>query len=279
MATYDDGEFKRIVFACGFREALFIFCAYQNVPYKKDIARKIEDESASWKEYIAELKKANLSDKKFADGETDISLAIEYLDEVTDEDKEEDIAHWGTGTKDHPYTEDDYKELNKVYEALTKDRASVSMQTELAIDKVAKWTLEQNYAFHAGDVERAKKIEDLIKIEMENEALRRKDEVPQDLEKLNGIVKACEEKGLLGLSLKDLMIKLKKPYDYPKDIADKVLLAIVNTSAWNEGMPQYNFIPDTIDMDDDLHEFPKDFDEETKETYRKLGLTIPPRIR
>lgn len=288
--------YRAFVHFFGYKLSLFLCCAVFDRAYVPEVAANSKSYTGKsggiWIGYIAALRKYEQDmgkepgELEFGDGVTEIKKAFDgktqtlfISDEYLEEDEYLDSLYklrerWGDGPKNRPYTADDYMELERICEALTAVR-NVTAQMELAVEKIAKWTVEQNYCVQEGDFQKAKWLEDLIKVEMESEQLRKKDELPQDLEKISGIVKACEEKGLLGLSLPELMKKLHPHYEYPLDVADQILLAIYNTSAWNEGMPPATTVPEQFALKDDLDEFSKDFDADVKDIYGKIGIPLP----
>lgn len=280
----------------GYKLALFYCCLEFNVPYLPELfpEAKKHNRNGAWIGYMTAVRGAGYHNRQgrcagFQDGIRDIGKAFggEFAtlfvsDEMLEakEYQEGCIAQekqWGHGPMDRPYTQDDYEELDRIWSALIDGRPNVTAQTELAVEKICKWTVEQSHRVQTGDFQKAKQLEDLIKVEMEAEQLRKKDELPQDLEKIHGIVKACEEKGLLGLSYPELMKKLHPTYDYPLDVADQILMAIYNTSAWNENAPPAEEIPEEFKPVDRFGEFKEDFDQEDREIYRKLGIEIPPK--
>lgn len=279
----------------GYKMALFHCCLEFNAPYLPEMfpEAKKNNKFGAWIGYMTALRDKGYHNKNgrcagFQDGIREIAKALGgqyaslYVSDEMLEAKEYkegcmgQVKQWGHGPKGRPYSQEDYEELDRIWSALVDGRPNVTAQTELAVEKICKWTVEQARCVEEGDFQKAKQLEDLIKVEMEAEQLRKKDELPQDLEKIHGIVKACEEKGLLGLSYPELMKKLHPNYDYPLDVADQVLKAIYNTSAWNENAPTVEEVPKELRPVDVFGEFRGEFDQEDREIYRKLGFELPP---
>lgn len=276
----------------GYKLAMFLCAAEFNMPYMPDLfkaAQKLQnDKTNPWAAYTIILcqKGYHKGEKfgEFADGVTDIKKAFDGKSETLYVDDEmlcaEDYVDgrvsqekkWGKGPTDHPYTREDYDKLDRIFAAIADNRPAISSQTQMAIEKISRWTLEQDFYFYNGDPQKAKLLGDLIKSEMENEQLRKKDELPQDLEKLDGIVRALEAKGLLGTPFPELLGKLHPNYQMTKDAAEQILLAIYNTSAWNEGRAEVASLPPSLRLTDELGEFMPEPDEAEKEIYRKLDL-------
>ena len=276
----------------GYKLAMFLCAAEFNMPYMPDLfkaAQKLQnDKTNPWAAYTVILCREGYHKGErfgqFVDGVTDIKKAFDGKAETLYVDDEmlcaEDYVEgrvaqekkWGKGPTDHPYTQEDYDKLDRIFSAIADNRPAIGPQTQMAIEKISRWTLEQDYYFYNGDPQKAKLLGDLIKSEMENEQLRKKDELPQDLEKLDGIVRALEAKGLLGLPFPELLKKLHPEYQMTKDAAEQILLAIYNTSAWNEGRAEVASLPPSLRLNDKLGEFMQEPDEAEKEIYRKLDL-------
>lgn len=276
----------------GYKLAMFMCAAEFNMPYIPELlksVKKIQSDSVNpWAAYIIVLGQnayhKEKHHKEFKDGITDIRKAFDgEMDTLLVDDEmlsADDYAEgritqekrWGNGPKDHPYTQEDYDKLDRIFSAIADNRPAIGPQTQLAIEKISRWTLEQDFYFYNGDPQKAKLLGDLIKNEMENEQLRKKDELPQDLEKLDGIVRALESKGLLGVSFPELLKKIHPEYKMTKDAAEQMLLAIYNTSAWNEGRAEVASLPPSLRIEDELGEFSEEPDDVEKEIYRKLDL-------
>ena len=277
----------------GYKLAMFLCAAEFNVPYMPEFfkaTQKLQNAGTwnPWAAYTVVLcqKGYHKGEKfgEFKDGITDIRKGFDgktetlYVDDemlCAEEYVEGRVAQekkWGKGPTDHPYTQEDYDKLDRIFSAIADNRPAISLQTQMAIEKISRWTLEQDFYFYNGDPQKAKLLGDLIKSEMENEQLRKKDELPQDLEKLDGIVRALEAKGMLGVPFPELLEKLHPEYQMTKDAAEQILLAIYNTSAWNEGRAEAASIPPSLRLNDELGEFMQEPDDVEKEIYRKLNI-------
>ena len=289
--TYNVGLSKIV----GPEMALFICCAMFNVPFIGEAvaaAKTYKAERGIWGSYIKVLREAKyhkLSDKwyGFSDGETDVrkALGMEDLDIQTAEDIEKTKARqdllnkerWGQGPKSKRYREDDYDELNALYDAMTKDRVGMSDQSEISIRNICKWSLERDRCIEEKDFNAAQKLSSMIEKEKESEQLRKKDEMPQDLARLDDIVKAVERAGLDMMDYDHLCQQLGQymfhsPYGYTRDAADQMLLLIRNCTAWNEGIPEVDRLGEEFAIIDHMGEFAKEQDDEEKQTYRDLQI-------
>lgn len=282
----------------GYKLALFMCCSQFSMPYRPELLEKAKEFDPSGKKpltgYLLALKEAKADNYRggyqcFKDGITDITKAFggEYATlEVDDEmlsDEEYKKGHigqvkdWGYGPEDRPYTQEDYDALDKFYDALTENRVNITKQIEMAIRNICVMKLEQQYSIYKGNFAEAKRLEDIIKAEMEGEQLRKKDELPQDRVRLDDIVLACERAGLVGKSYDELVeIMAKKmfhtKYGYTRDAADQMLLYIVNATRTNEGYAELDRLPDDFAIQDNLGEFAEEPDAVEKQIYKELHI-------
>lgn len=285
--------------AVGYKLALFMTCSQFSMPYRPELLNRAKELDPDSKKpmtgYIKALKEAGADNYKggyqsFRDGITDLETAFggEYATlEVDDEmlsDEEYKAGHigqvkdWGLGPKDRPYTQQDYDELDKFRDALLENRVNVTKQIDMAIRNICVMKLEQRYCIYNADFTEAKRLEDIIKSEMEGEQLRKKDELPQDRVRLDDIVLACERAGLVGKSYDELLDIFAKrlfhtKYGYTRDAADQMLLYIVNATRTNEGYAELDRLPDDFAIVDNLGEFAEKPDEAEKQTYKDLHIT------
>lgn len=292
-----DRIYRNMAATVGYKLAFFMACAFFNVPYKPEMLNLTDgqmDGRARFETYLNAIKakaKANVTAGRpsFCDGLTDITQAfggefatLEVDDEMLNDAEYKDghlnqVKDWGAGPEKRPYTQQDYDQLDKFWEAMTSERVNVSKQAEIAIRNICVMRLEQQYAIYNGEYAEAKRLEDIIKAEMEGEQLRKKDELPQDRVRLDDIVIACERAGLLGLSYDELLEKLAKhvfhtKYGYTRDAADQMLLYIVNATRTNEGYAELDRLPDDFAIQDNLGEFAEEPDDVEKQIYKDLHI-------
>ena len=289
--------FKSMAQDVGYKLAFYLCCASFNVPYRPDLleaAKEYQNGLGKFGGYLCAVRKIkpeaiNGGLLEFRDGITDITKAfggefatLEVDDEMLD-DAEYRSGHlnqtqvWGFGPEKRPYTQQDYDQLDKFYDAMPSERANVSKQAKIAIQNICVMKLEQQYAIYSGDYGEAKKLEDIIKAEMEGEQLRKKDELPQDRVRLDDIVIACERAGLTGKSYDELVEILAKKmfhtkYGYTRDAADQMLLYITNATRTNEGYAELDRLPDEFAIQDPMGEFAETPDDTEKQIYKDLQI-------
>ena len=289
----------------GYKLAMFFMCAQMNIPYLPNLFSEIktyQGDMGAWVGYIVAVRK---SDKErggglrgFENGVTDIKKAfksyntLQVDDEMlSDEEYQNGIKAqlelWGTGPSTAPYTPEDYEILNKQYIALTEERPNRNTQAELAIIRICKWTLEQEKLIAKKEYADAQKIGSLIEKEMASEELRKKDSKVQNMARLDDIVLAVERAGLNIPDEDELLTMLANHSFHPMypitlDAADQMLLQIINSSRWNEGLTELDRLPDGVRITDELGEFSPKPDSTEKYLYKELQLvpmqneTTPP---
>ncbi len=282
----------------GYKLAVYFACAFFNAPYLPELlseAKSLSNGVGAWGGYVKALRKHKYDDRNgkqfgFADGVTDLTAAfggnaptLQVDDQMLDAEeyatgKLNQVEFWGIGPENKPYTQADYDIMTEQYNALTVDRPFRSDQTEFAIRKVCVLAAAERRFINDEKFDEAKKVNGMIKNEMESEQLRKKDELPQDTVRIDGIVQAVERAGLHIMDYDELCKELANrafhpTYPYTRDAADQMLLLIRNATAWNENQPEVARLSDEFAVVDSLGEFEEKSSKEEKRMYRELGLT------
>lgn len=278
----------------GYKLALFMQCAMMNIPYLPTLfegSKEFAKDKGPWIGYVIAVRKADKERGKirgFEQGLTDLKKAFKQYatlqvdDEMLNAEeyqtgKKLRLQLWGPGPKENPYSEDDYETLEKQYAALTEERPNRSYQAELAIQKICRWTLEQEKCIERKEFNDAQKLGQLIKNEMESEEFRAKDRKQSNVARLDDIVLAIERVGLNIPDEDELLTMLANHsfhprYPYCRDAADQMLLQIINASNWNEGKTEWDRLPEELKIIDDMDEFAETPDNVEKHNYKELQL-------
>lgn len=265
------------------------------------------DEKDKWKSYIAFLKKENklfVNERftTFNDGETKL-LRI-FGKEYSEKDfakyvrfeterlsslpgTQEQREFWGERPlyQNVPMTTEIYNELDKRYDARMARLKGITIDEQLVDTqiKICKLLLAQDHVLSLGDVAAFDKLQKSIDSILSAEQLRKKDEKPIEEMRIDSLVLALENAGLmedgellnydeLVEALRDNLIKSKK-YKYSLDVADQVLLDIINSMRANSDLMQVIDLPEELELVDEYGEFEKEETEQEKEAKRYLGLT------
>lgn len=276
----------------GWQEAIFICCAQFNVPFVKKALKESQlhkEGRGAWGGYLNVMRQRyswgnNSGRGSFQDGTMDFRTVF------FDEDEEEEAAEqepeelpreiWGDGPMERPYTESEYQEMERQYDALAEGRFEMSEQTRLAIINICKMEILKNRYLESGEIKQAKDLAAMIKTEKEGEQLRKKDEIAANTTRLDDIVLAVQRAGLDIMDPEELLTALANhsyrpvpSYGYTYDAAEKMLLFIRNATAWNEGREELDSLPPEYSFaDDPNHEFAPEQDEKEKKMYRELGI-------
>lgn len=310
-ACYDcqTAHFQRLEEQNGSSVALFLACGAFNVPLEPLILP--DDFFAStdehWRAYLDLLEKSGKAEKngvyrEFFEGVCDLrrifgaELSQRDLAKYISHEKarlaalpgtEEQRETWGIGElyKGFPMTAEVYADLDRRYASRLADfkGQTLSLQQKDALIKVCKWNATIDFLMTVGNVDTAQKLQKMVQTELESEQMRRKDEKPVEELRIDGLVLALEESGLMESGellpydelvevLRDHHIKSKK-YDYSLDVADQVILDIYNSMRANADMLMVTELPEEMELEDAYGEFDPEETEQEKRNKRYAGLT------
>lgn len=256
---------------------------------------KLKDIDAPWIAYINKLSESG-ADRKgdsilgFSDGETNI-LRI-FGKDFTERDfakyvqaererlsklpgTKEQRERWGDG-----YTTEAYNELDRLYEVRAESYRGQTLTPQMidTLEKVAKWNYHIDELIKKGNIKGAKDMQSMVDSVLASEQMRKKDEKPQEQMRVDAMVTALENNGLIEngqLLTFDELIDVfsehffqKKKYAYGKDILDKVY----NTLRRNADLVNVDALPSELNEVDELHEFADEDSEETKKRKRYVNF-------
>lgn len=284
--------------------AYFYCCVQFDKPF--DLTAIPADEPKyRWLAYLDNLKEKRLDKDKygtvfgFLDGLTDVGKI--FGDISTGEfrkaiwaDKTARMAGserqrkvWGTGGGIRPYSDEDYAELDRIYNILSADleaAGGVSAKQEMILRRCSERTLDMTKAESRGDYDKAAKISKLIDSDLASENLRKKDAKPVEDFRVDSWADSLEKAGLMKKGKRcspDEMFQIlfgRPPkYPYTKDAAEQMILICENRARINDGMPELSVLPDEMRLTDELGEFAEEPNARELDVYDKLGLVkMPP---
>lgn len=300
-------RFEELAKATSESLAYFYCCIAFDVPFDLNAVPGIGDGLERWSAYrdnlrIKGLDRENGKQLGFLDGLTDITAIFgerlssgEFSRAVSQERSareakagtEKQRKVWGPGDAKKPYTNDDYKRLDELYNTYGSRLNSAGgpdSQQEYILRLVARMSLDLEKALAAGATDKAQKLNKMIQENLASENLRKKDARPVDDVRIDGITDRLEKAGLLKNGKQcdpDEMFRIlfgRAPkYAYTKDAAEQIILINENRMRNNDSMPELATLPDDMRLTDGLGEFAEEPNEQEKEAYEKLGLVRMPR--
>lgn len=295
--------------------ALFHSCAAFNVPCLPIALDGVEltynENKDGWLTYINLLADKGLDCKKgkilgFSDGLTSLvdcfgkNLSHTDFSERVKREKEaiakrpkqigsdEQREKWGWTmpiVKGLPYSQELYDELDRLYdirESAYKGQDLNPQQKETLI-KVAKNDAIYNYLMSIGNAKVATDIQKSTSQILADENMRPKDKKPVEELRLDALVLALEDAGLMengDLLTYDELVEImhdkfiKSPkYEYSLDVADQMMLDIINSMRQNADLPYIQDLPEEFAPVDEYGEFEPEETEREKENKRFLGIT------
>ena len=269
-------RFEALRAIIGADAALYVMCAYLDLPYKPEVTAR------SWDGYLKHIR-AERAEARFQDGVTDITAALEEGMADVDRWKRE----WGVGDEETPYSPDDYRRLDVIFKTLAarlQGSGGYDAQQEFTLRNCAHMALLREKCIRKGDKESVSKAKDLDKMISDNlaaENLRKKDEKPTQAARLDGIVEAIGRKYGVGLfstydQVMEAIVKWineKHRYANSQDAAEQAILAIINCTRSNSDMPILTDVPSDAYLDPYAGEFDNSPQQRGKEkpVYDYLG--------
>ena len=311
----ESDDFEELERENGTSLALFLACSRFDVPLypllitdeKGQLKEEISTAECKWIAYIELLEKegkafVNNRMATFKDGETYLlrifgrgmsektfgKFVISERQRLSNkEGTEEQRIFWGERPlyQNVPMTTSIYNELDKRYESRMARLKGVSIDEQL-IDtqkKLCKMLLAQDHLLSLGDVAAFDKLQKSIDSIQAAEQLRKKDEKPMEEMRIDALVVALENAGLMEngelLTYDELLDALisrfpkSRKYNYSVDVADQVVLDIINSMRANADLMQVIDLPEEYEIVDEHGEFSPVETEQEKEAKRYLGLT------
>lgn len=290
--------------------ALFHTCACLDVPCNPLLLDGINIDTCEdiWITYINALAEAKQDKKRnkvlgFADGAVtalqelfgrtlDHKDFVAYIDNERKKiaklvGTEQQREKWGTQPlyKGLALTREMYDELDRLYEIRENSYKgqTITPQMEDTLIKVAKSNVIYDHLMRQGLVKMALDVQKNIDLLLASEQMRKKDEKPTEQFRMDALVDALEKAGCMENGdflnydelvevLRDNFIKSKK-YDYSLDVADQVVLDVINAMRGNAELLPLTELPFELAVEDEYGEFEDEETEEEKKRKEFAGLT------
>ena len=301
--------FNRLAKTEGRYIGLFHTCAALDIPVKPIVLDGIDFDSVDepFMTYINALSESGQDIKRgkvlgFADGVTSLSnlfgndLSHKDFAERIRREKEKIAKQVGTEEQREKFgvlpiykglamSNELYDELDRLYsirESAYKGQDLTSQQMATLI-KVAKNDAIYDHLMRTGLAKLATDIQKSTSQLLADENMRPKDKKPVEELRLDALVLALEEAGLMENGdlltydelievMRDKFVKSKK-YNYSLDVADQMILDVINSMRANADLPPIQDLPEEFAPIDEYGEFEPEETEREKENKRFLGIT------
>lgn len=301
--------FNRLAKTEGRFVALFHICAALDIPVKPIVLDGIDFDSVDepFMTYINALSESGQDIKRgkvlgFADGVASLSnlfgndLSHKDFAERIRREKEKIAKQVGTEEQREKFgilpiykglamSNELYDELDRLYsirESAYKGQDLTSQQMATLI-KVAKNDAIYDHLMRTGLAKLATDIQKSTSQLLADENMRPKDKKPVEELRLDALVLALEEAGLMENGdlltydelievMRDRFVKSKK-YNQSLDVADQMILDVINSMRANADLPYIQDLPEEFAPVDEYGEFEPEETEREKENKRFLGIT------
>lgn len=214
--------------------------------------------------------------------ERDFSKYVQYEQERFEslEGTERQRERWG-----ETYSAEEYDELDRLYESRKESFKGVTLtaQMEDTLVKVCRWNLKIDQYIEDGNIKLAKDLQSMVETALASESMRKKDEKPVEALRVDALIEALESFGLMKdgyfltydetvKALRDNLVKSKK-YDYSLDVADQIILDILNNMRANEDLELLTELEERYSAEDEYGEFEPEETEREISAKRYAGLT------
>lgn len=199
----------------------------------------------------------------------------------------EQRERWGTQdiTKGLPMTTAIYNQLDSNYKIKVSRYKGITIDEfmESTLRRLVKLEMAQEYLRSIGDFGGFDKVQKSIDNIAASEQLRKKDEKPVESLRMDALVVALEKFGCMENGdfltydelievMRDNFVKSKK-YDYSLDVADQIVLDVLNAMRKNADLLPLAELPFELAAEDEYGEFEDKETEEEKKRKAFAGVT------
>lgn len=313
-ADCEQAFYDKLAEQMGFSLALYLCCVRYNVPCEPMLIpdnfkdKDFEGNEARWQWYLETLADSDKYLSKdgairgFGDGVK--SMFRIFGREMSEKDfarycltekermenlpgTEEQRQRWGMLDiwKGLPVSTLVYNELDQAYETMRLRYRGITIDETMdaTFKRIVKLRMAQDYLQSIGDAASFDKVQKSIDSILASEQLRKKDEKPVEALRIDALVLALEEAGLMENGdlltydelievMRDKFVKSPK-YNYSLDVADQVILDVINSMRQNADLPTIQDLPEEFAAVNEYGEFEPEETEREKENKKYLGIT------
>ena len=192
--------------------------------------------------------------------------------DITPEIREKLEDRWG-----EEWTDEEFIALERNYRNLANDNTDIFSDVAMHLRDIAEWMLRRKKAIQLGDTKMVTSLNASIKqsFSMIKDAREQKAVAKRTVD---GLVRRLEEKGMLkdGVMLLDGVVDYIRndhgTYHMSKDVADGMMLSIINAMRFNNGVSELVELPEELRVQDLLGEFVDEPTYGEKQKLFELGL-------
>lgn len=197
--------------------------------------------------------------------------------DITPELRERLEERWGD-----EWTDEEYISLERNYRNLSNDNTDIFGDVAMHLRDISEWMLRRKKAIHIGDSKMVTSLNASIKqsFSMIKDAREQKEQKAIAKQTVDGLVRRLEDKGMLkdGVMLLDGVINYIQndhgTYHMSKDVADAMMLSIINAMRYNNGVSELVELPEELRVQDLLGEFVEEPTYGEKQMLFELGLNV-----
>lgn len=197
--------------------------------------------------------------------------------DITPDIREKLEERWGD-----EWTDEEYIALERNYRNLASDNTDIFSDVAMHLRDISEWMMRRKKAIQQGDTKMVTSLNASIKqsFAMIKDAREQKEQKAIAKRTVDGFVRRLEEKGMM----KDGVMLLAGVVDYiqndhgtyymSKDVADGMMMSIVNAMRYNNGVSELVELPEELRVQDLLGEFVEEPTYGEKQMLFELGLNV-----
>lgn len=197
--------------------------------------------------------------------------------DITPEIREKLEERWGD-----EWTPEEYIALERNYRNLASDNTDIFGDVAMHLRDISEWMLRRKKAIQYGDTKMVTSLNASIKqsFSMIKDAREQKEQKAVAKRTVDGFVRRLEDKGMMkdGVMLLDGVLNYIQndhgTYHMNKDVADAMMLSIVNAMRYNNGVSEIVELPEELRVQDLLGEFVEEPTYGEKQMLLELGLNV-----
>lgn len=195
-------------------------------------------------------------------------------EDITPDIRERLEDRWG-----EEWSDEDFIALERNYRNLVNDNTDILSDVAMHLRDISEWMLRRKKAIQVGDTKMVTSLNASIKqsFSMIKDAREQKTIAKRSVD---GLVRRLEEQGMLrdGVMLLDGVVDYIRNdhgvYHMSKDVADGMMLSIINAMRFNNGVGELVELPEELRVQDLLGEFVESPNGQDGKLLMEFGLNV-----